>query len=61
MKKTDEYGNYTYLTVGEIRKANEGKADDIEVFMRTVHNPTGNICEAGVIEEPQTFKTSTTP
>lgn len=49
-KDRNEEGNYTELTVGELRQMLEGIADDVEVKIRTCHNLCGNIVEAGNAE-----------
>lgn len=49
IKEINEDGNYTQLTVGELRMLIEGVSDDTEVKIATCHNPCGNIVEAGTV------------
>ena len=46
-KKLNEEGNYSDMTVGELRKALEGLEDSMPVYIRTCFNPVGNICAMG--------------
>jgi hypothetical protein len=49
-KEKDEDGNYTYLTVGELRRQIAQLPADMEVKIRTCHNPCGNIVDAGTAD-----------
>ncbi len=46
-KKLNDEGNYTQLTVGELREMIADIADETEVIMVTCRNPFGGIVEAG--------------
>ena len=50
VKKLDEEGNYSYLTVGELKKIIADISDETEVKIRTCNNPHGNIVEAGTAD-----------
>lgn len=49
-KEKDEDGNYTYLTVGELRNQISNLPGDMEVKIRTCHNAVGNIVGAGTAD-----------
>ena len=50
-KKINEEGNYSYMKVGELREAIKDIDDSVEVYIRTCHNPIGNVCELGAANE----------
>jgi hypothetical protein len=49
-KEKDEDGNYTYLTVGELRDQIANLPADMEVKIRVCYNPVGNIVDAGTAD-----------
>lgn len=51
MKTKDNEGNYSVMNVGELKEMIKDKPDDLEIFIRVCHNPTGNIVEAGNVEK----------
>lgn len=49
-KNIDNQGNYTYLTVGELKAILADISDETEVKIRTCNNPCGNIVQGGTAE-----------